>query len=662
MNNTAPDHTWPHAPASADRPIPDNHIWLRVLETTDVHAHLAPYDYHRDAEVQGHGLARTATLIARARAEAANSLLFDNGDFLQGSALSDIGTGPDSGWSGPHPVIAAMNTLGYDAVGLGNHEFNFGLDWLDRALSEATFPVLCANVLHAGPAATPLHPPSVILPTVLRDNRGKEHTLHIGVLGLLPPQITTWDHQHLAGRVTTRGIVETAVTEVPHLREAGADIVIVLAHTGIGPAASASDSADPALEHAALALATVPGIDALLTGHSHQVFPETTAPGPPAPGVDHHAGTLAGVPAVMAGFRGSHLGVLDLCLAQDAATAAWSVQDFHCRVQPVAPADGTGPATADPDLSAVTRPAHLATLQVTSQTVGHTAHPIHSYFARVRPCNALHPVLDAKAAALSAALGDTEDTDLPVLAATPCYKSGGHGGPGDFIDIPAGPLTLGHMAELYPFPNTLIGLRLTGAQIADWLERAASCFHQILPGHGTTPQPLWNPAFASHAFDTISGLSYRIDLSQPPRYDPQGQLIDSGARRIRDLSRNGTPLSHDALFCVATNNFRAYGGGPYPRATAQAVVHQSARTVRDHLTAFLRDTGTDSTLPVAGGWHLDGPRDATVLLETGPGARNHPEDLATLGARDLGVDATGFLRLAIPLVRLADLANPPQKA
>ena len=352
------------------------------------------------------------------------------------------------------------------------------------------------------------------------------------------------------------------MTEVPHLREAGADIVIVLAHTGIGPAASAPDSADPALEHAALALATVPGIDALLTGHSHQVFPETTAPGPSAPGVDHHAGTLAGVPAVMAGFRGSHLGVLDLCLAQDAATAAWSVQDFHCRAQPVAPADGTAPAAADPDLSAVTRPAHLATLQVTSQTVGHTAHPIHSYFARVRPCNALHPVLDAKTAALSAALGDTEDTDLPVLAATPCYKSGGHGGPGDFIDIPAGPLTLGHMAELYPFPNTLIGLRLTGAQIADWLERAASCFHQILPGHGTTPQPLWNPAFASHAFDTISGLSYRIDLSQPPRYDPQGQLIDSDARRIRDLSRNGTPLSHDALFCVATNNFHAHGGAP----------------------------------------------------------------------------------------------------
>lgn len=242
---------------------------------------------------------------------------------------------------------------------------------------------------------------------------------------------------------------------------------------------------------------------------------------------------------------------------------------FHCRARPVAPPDGTAPAAADPDLSMVMRPAHMATLHVTSQPVGHTAHPIHSYFARVRPCNALRPVLDAKTAALSAALEGTEDAGLPVLAATPCFKSGGHGGSGDFIDIPAGPLTQGHMDELYPFPNTLIGLRLTGAQVVDWLERAASCFHQILPGLGTTPQPLWNPAFASHAFDTISGLSYRIDLSQPPRYDPQGQLLNSGAQRIRDLSHDGEPLSDDALFAspptISAPSVAAPIPAPHPR-------------------------------------------------------------------------------------------------
>lgn len=661
MSYDAPDHTWPYASASTKRRVPDHHIWLRVLETTDVHAHLAPYDYHRDTEVPHYGLARTATLIAQARSEAANSLLFDNGDFLQGSALSDIGTGPDSVWSGPHPVIAAMNRLGYDAAALGNHEFNFGLDWLDRALSQATFPVLCANALRAGTAATPLQPPSIILPKVLRDSRGEQHTMHIGVLGLLPPQITTWDHQHLAGRVTTRGIVETAMTEVPRLREDGADIVIVLAHTGIGPATPAPASADPAAEHAALALAKVLGIDAILTGHSHQVFPDPWAADPPMPDVDHDNGTLAGVPTVMAGFRGSHLGVLDLCLVQEDATAGWSVQAFHCRARPVAPPDGTAPTAADPDVSAILRPAHLATLDVTSRPVSHTAQPIHSYFSRVRPCNALRPVLEAKTAALSAALAGTRYAHLPVLAATPCFKSGGHGGPTDFIDIPPGPLNQGHMAELYPFPNTLVGLLLTGAQVADWLERAASCFYQILPGQRDTPQPLWNPAFASHALDTISNLGYRIDLSQPPRYDPRGKLANPGARRIRDLVHDGAPLSRDAHFCVATNNFRAFGGGPYPAATPDIIVHQGSRTVRDHLTAHLRENGSHSTLPDPGGWHIDDPRDATLLLETGPGVRNHPEDLAALRARDLGVDTTGFLQLAIPLAALADLANLRRK-
>ncbi|MGK7654465.1 5'-nucleotidase C-terminal domain-containing protein [Roseovarius sp. B08] len=360
----------------------------------------------------------------------------------------------------------------------------------------------------------------------------------------------------------------------------------------------------------------------------------------------------------MAGYRGSHLGVLDLCLVQDAKTARWSVHDFHSHARPVAIPDDSAPAAADPDLSAVVHPAHMATLKITSRAVAHTDHAIHSYFALARPSNSVRPVLEAKTAALIAALEGTEDAHLPVLAATPCFKSGGHAGPGDFIDIPPGPLTLGHMAELYPFPNTVIGLRLTGAQIADWLERAASCFHQVLPGRGDTPQPLWNPAFASHAFDTISGLGYRIDLAQPPRYDPQGQLLNPGAGRIRDLTRDGAPLARDAVFCVATNNFRAFGGGPYPAAAPRMVVHRSSRPVRDHLTAYLVQNGSDSTGPSRDSWHLDGPRDATVLLGTGPGVRNHPGDLAALGAREIGLDPAGFLQLAIPLAKLADLANP----
>lgn len=617
-----------------------------------------PYDYHRGVEAAGYGLARTATLIDRARAEAGNSVLFDNGDFLQGSVLGDLATGPDSGWIGPHPVIAAMNRLGYDAACLGNHEFNLGLDWLTRALRDARFPVLCANAMLCG-EHTPvtLRPASALLPVQCRDNTGAVHALRLGVLGLLPPQITTWDRVHLHGRLTARGIVESALDEVPRLRAAGADVVIALAHTGIGLPFATPEEVERWRENAALALATVPGLDAVLAGHSHEVFPDETDTAPP-PGVDHAAGTLAGVPAVMAGYRGSHLGVLDLCLSKTGDN--WSVSASHSVARPVLPPGGAAPVPPHPDVTEVARPAHLATLRLTSRPLGHTARPLHSYLSKVRPCDTIKPVLAAKTAALKAALAGTPHADLPLLAATTCYKSGGHAGPDDYIDIPTGPLTLGSLAELYPFPNTLIGLRLTGAQVTDWLERAASCFHQILPGMGDTPQPLWNPDFAGHAFDTISELTYTIDLSQPPRYDAYGALLNPNAQRIRDLQHHGAPVQAKAEFCFATNNFRAFGGGPYPKARPEQIIYEGQKPVRDHLLAHLRKNGPIGGAPWRTGWQLDGPRDALLLLETGPGLYGHPSELAKLSPRDLGTDARGFVRLVVPLAVLTDLANPVQ--
>ncbi|MFN3211324.1 MAG: metallophosphoesterase, partial [Roseovarius sp.] len=185
------DLIWPHARSTPNDIDTGSHVWLRVLGTTDVHAHILPHDYPRDTTVQDYGLARTATLIRRARAEARNTVLFDNGDFLQGSVLGDLVAGPDGDWAGPHPVIEAMNRLGYDAVNLGNHEFNFGLDWLVHTLAAARFPVICANALRLdGDGVAPLRPPHVLLPLDLRDDQGRGHVLNLGVLGLLPPQIT----------------------------------------------------------------------------------------------------------------------------------------------------------------------------------------------------------------------------------------------------------------------------------------------------------------------------------------------------------------------------------------------------------------------------------------------------------------------------------------
>src|SRR5690606_33348924 len=230
-----------------------------------------------------------------------------------------------------HPIIAAMNVLGYDAATLGNHEFNYGLDYLDRALEGADFPFVSANLVRGALAADALSDETYIAPYLivekqLTDGAGGSRTVKVGLIGFLPPQILTWDATHLAGKVEVRDIVETAQAYVPKMREEGADIIVALSHSGI-----AADQG-PMAENAALQLAAVEGVDVVLTGHHHLVFPGPDYEG--IEGVDVAAGTLNGKPAVMPGFWGSHMGLIDLLLEQD-ADGKWTIVSHTSEARPI---------------------------------------------------------------------------------------------------------------------------------------------------------------------------------------------------------------------------------------------------------------------------------------------------------------------------------------
>jgi len=621
-----------------------------LLETTDMHGHIAPFDYLDHRCPRQFGLARVATLIRAARTEVPNCLLFDNGDFLQGTPLSDLPPLP-GGWPGPHPVIAAMNALGYDGVALGNHDFNFGLEFLSNALSDARFPVTCANLHPLGKTRLPAAP-TLLLTRRLRDEAGRLHELRIGVIGVVVPQVATWDRDHLQGRVRTAGITETARAQAPALRAAGADLVVMLAHTGI------DDTADhPGLENAALPLATVPGIDAVLAGHSHRVFPGPDHDG--LPGVDSADGTLHGIPAVMAGFAGSHLGIVDLRLAL--GPQGWRVQRHRSEARPVQRTPGTPLAPADPAILRIVGRAHNQTITAMGKRLNTTRIPLHSYLALIRddPVTAL--INAAQTAAIARAVHGTPAGGLPILSATAPFRTGGRAGPYHYVDIPPGPFRMGDAVSLYPFPNTLTCARITGARLRDWLERAASGFLRILPDR--PDQPLLDPRFPGHAFDTVSGVSYRIDVGQPARFGPDGALIDPDARRILDLRIAGRPVRDDDLFLIATNNYRASGSGPYPALGDGDLVlgptRQAARQVRDALTHHIRHSAPIDARRDTG-WALCAVPGASVRIETGPGLRRHPCDMDALAARDLGRDSKGFLRLRLPLGADAPLANPPQ--
>ncbi|MBC7738668.1 MAG: bifunctional 2',3'-cyclic-nucleotide 2'-phosphodiesterase/3'-nucleotidase, partial [Candidatus Saccharibacteria bacterium] len=471
------------------------------MATTDLHVHLTPWDYYSDRSSAVAGLARTATLIAKARTEVEASLLFDNGDFLQGSPMGDVvfqGQTADE----IHPMIAAMNALGYDAASLGNHEFSNGLGFLLQQLCMARFPVISANIARSL-GASPLQdhtlvPPSIILHRRLTNRRGETHLIQIGVIGLSPPQTTLWDRQHLGGLVSTRDIVEAAAAHVPKLRRDGADIVIVLSHSGIG-AAFPTDR----MEDATTAVAAIPGVDALIAGHTQQTFPsadfEATAQ------IDPVRGLLWGKPAVMPGFHGSHLGLIDLTLTR--AAGKWNLFDTHVELRAIARRTRTGRvmalAKSAPEIIAIAHRAHRATRRWAVMPLGESTQTLHTYFSLVAPCQTVRLIARAQAEGVAQKLADGPYADLPILSATAPFHAGGRAGPENYTAIPAGTLVMRNAFDLYPHPNTLAALLITGAEAAQWLERSFSAFHPISPG--TQDAALLDTRFPSYNFDLIEG-------------------------------------------------------------------------------------------------------------------------------------------------------------
>ncbi len=608
---------------------------LRLLETTDIHTNIVPYDYYQDAETDAFGLAKTATLIKEARAEATNSLLFDNGDLIQGNPLGDYKAKIDVLEEGEvHPIYQAMNLLDYDAGNVGNHEFNYGLEYLNTVLAGANFPYVNANVYGAG-GDTNYFEPYVILEREVTDTAGETHTLNIGVIGFVPPQIMTWDKSNLEGKVTAKDILETAQQFVPEMREAGADIVVAIPHSGF-EAGERQGMDENAVSH----LSRVEGIDAILFGHAHSVFPSEQFA--EYPGVDIEAGTIGGVPAVMPGFWGDHLGVIDLTLSLDGDT--WTVTGSSSEARPIYDAETeTALVEADPAIIEAVKEAHEGTLAYVRSEVAETEAPITSYFAQVLDDPSVQIVNQAQTWYTERAVQGTEYEGLPILSAAAPFKAGGRGGAEYYTDIPAGTLAIKNVADLYIYPNTLKVVRLTGAQVREWLERAAGQFNQISAGSSDTA--LLNPDFPSYNYDVIDGVAYKIDVSQPSRYDGDGNLADESAHRIVGLQYEGQPVQDDQEFLVATNNYRASGGGAFPGLDGSNIVIDSPDENRQVLIDYLSETGTVN--PSAdGNWTFAAlPGDVTATFESAADAQDDIPDGAPIVFGAPGAEGFGTYQI-----------------
>ncbi|WP_152394166.1 bifunctional 2',3'-cyclic-nucleotide 2'-phosphodiesterase/3'-nucleotidase [Paenibacillus guangzhouensis] len=640
--------------AFAEASDPGAKLKLRLMETTDIHTHIVNHDYYQDQSTEEFGLALTASLIMKARQEVTNSMLIDNGDLIQGNPLGDFVAKVRPLQEGQvHPVFKAQNLLEYDAAGIGNHEFNFGLEFLDRSLKGAKFPHVNANVYIDDHDNNPdndknYFKPYEILTRTFKDDKDAPVTLKIGVIGFVPPQIMEWDKANLEGKVIAKDIIETANKFVPKMKQEGADLIIAVPHSGFDSSPYKENMSD-----ATVHLAKVPGIDAILFGHDHKVFPSKEFDN--IEGIDIQKGTIHGVAAVMPGFWGDHLGVVDLTLEKK--DGKWKVVDSQSEARPIYDkANKKSLAKVDERIVDAVKEEHAATVEFVRGPIGETTAPINSFFAVVHDDPSVQIVSNAQKWYTEKYIQGTSFEGIPVLSAAAPFKAGGRWGPNYFTDIPTGTLAVKSAADLYVYPNTVNVVQLNGDQVREWLEHAAGQFNQIDPSK-KDEQPLINEDFPTYLYDVIDGVTYQIDVTKPARYDRKGKLVNPDSHRIVNLQFNGKPVTKDQQFLVATNNYRASGGGNFPNLDGSNIVISSPDETRQVLIDYIAQNkkinptadNNWSFIPVTG--------DTNITFRTSPKAKDAATKLG--GMKYVGEEKDGFAKFTLDLSKGAQPETTP---
>ena len=566
-------------PPAPSTPAVGTKVSIALAETTDLHTNVLSYDYFKTAEDKTIGLERAATIIAQIRKDNPNTLLLDNGDTLQGTALGDYqATVSPVKCEETHAQFKAMNYLKYDVMAVGNHEFNYGLDYLSQITHNANwdakyasckgpeFPLVSANVYKTADKKQ-LYTPYVILERTLSGQKIK-----VGVIGFTPPPIVMWDKKWLDGKVYVEGVKESAEKYVAEMRSKGADVVVAMVHGGID-----TRSYSTTMENAAYYVADVPGIDAMFLGHSHGTFPDGKSYANLS-GVDNVKGTIKGVQTVMGGFWGNNVGLIKMDVEWDGK--AWKRVAASSQLKPITTTDASGAkvyAAVDPEIAKLIKTEHEATIKYVQTPVGTTDYRIASQFTQTGSVSVVQLVNDAQLAHMKDVIAKSlpQYAALPLMSAAAPFKMNFNNT--GYTDVAAGGIAIKNVADIYLYPNTLQAVKIKGADVKTWLEKSAEYFNQIDPSKAEDQQ-LINASFASYNFDVIqgAGLSYQIDITQPK------------GSRIVNLNVNGVALGAAQEVIMVTNNYRASGGGSFAGLNGSQIVYEDPDTNRDIIVNYIK--------------------------------------------------------------------------
>jgi 2',3'-cyclic-nucleotide 2'-phosphodiesterase (5'-nucleotidase family) len=512
---------------------PSQRVHIVVLGTTDLHGNIYPIDYYTD-KPDNRGLAKVATLIKQVRKDNPNVILVDSGDTIQGTPLAYFHNKKNN--APPDPMMLSMSALRYDAMAVGNHEYNFGLKVLEKARSEANFPWLSANTYKQGTDSTHYKP------YIVKEISG----VRVGILGLTTPGVPTWENPpNYAGLEFHEPLIE-ARKWVPILRQQErADVVLIAMHMGVEEDLR-TGQVNPGQvmnENQAVTIARqVPGVDVIFMGHTHRDVP---------------ALVVNGVLLTQANHWGRHLARADLYL--DKSANQWRVYARSARTLPV-----DDKVAADEEIVNLTAPYHRETQAWLSQPIGESAAELTAAEARFKDSAILDLIHRVQM--------DVGKADVSMAAVFNPQAL-----------IPKGQVTVREISGLYVYENTLVVLEVTGQQVKDALEHSAKYFRPYEPGK--TLVELIDEKIPAYNFDIAEGIDYEIDIRKPI------------GQRITNLQFRGKSLLPTQKLKLATNNYRVNGGGGYTMYKNAPVIYRSGEEIRELIIDWVERNKTIPTEP-----------------------------------------------------------------